>query len=677
MTNQRFLSAVSNFRRFSVCAFLALGAVCLPAYAQDAAPAADQAKTPKKQIHVLRPRSGSAEWNRLRQPLERRTIEQSELTPVNTGSGIVYTCDANFASSAPAGTCEYLNTVIASYYNSTFTNANASIYLVFGSTGLGETNSYLNYLTYDQYLSGYNSITGKSAIQTSALSALGTYDATPYGSGQVGVTVALGSTLGYPASGFTGTTASGDFCTAGTEGCYDAVTTITNDPGTPLYYDNVGGAEPSDAYDFYSTVMHETDEVLGTSSCISTGNTPLADGCDGYGPDSSQVGTPSAVDLFRYSSAGHLVLDSSLSTTAGAYFSYNGGTTNGANGMGGTPKVYNTLDNGDDYADFVSSSPDCGTNEAVQDAEGCPGEDAGLNILNDGGAEINILNAVGFSVPAANPAPVLTSPTPSSTLSGASVTFTWTSVSGSAGYWLFLGTTGVGSKNLYDSNQQAATSATFNNLPTDGVTIYARVYTKNNGTLYYNDYTYTAAVKAPVLTSPAPGGTLTGTTATFTWTASGGQGYWLFVGTTGVGSKNIIDTGEQTATSATVSGLPSNGTKLYVRVYSRVNGTLYYNDYTYTSYMEPPVLTSPTPGSTLGGASETFTWSAASSGNQGYWLFLGTTGVGSKNLYDSGQQTATSTTFSGLPTNGVTIYARVYTRYNGVLVYNDYTYKAE
>ena len=120
-------------------------------------------------------------------------------------------------------------------------------------------------------------------------------------------------------------------------------------------------------------------------------------------------------------------------------------------------------------------------------------------------------------------------------------------------------------------------------LPTDGVTIYARVYSKLNGTLYYNDYTYKAAIKPPVILSPAPGSTLTSTTEKFTWNAAGGQGYWLFVGTTGAGSKNIIDTGEQTATSATVSNLPSNGEKLYVRVYNRVNGTLYYNDYTYTS----------------------------------------------------------------------------------------------
>ena len=83
--------------------------------------------------------------------------------------------------------------------------------------------------------------------------------------------------------------------------------------------------------------------------------------------------------LFRYSGSGDLILDSSLSTTPGAYFSYDGGTTNGANGIANTPKVYNTLANGDDYADFLSSTPDCGTDIAVQDAEGCPAKIAGLN----------------------------------------------------------------------------------------------------------------------------------------------------------------------------------------------------------------------------------------------------------------------------------------------------------
>jgi uncharacterized protein (TIGR03437 family) len=101
--------------------------------------------------------------------------------------------------------------------------------------------------------------------------------------------------------------------------------------------------------------------------------------------------------LFRYQSAGNLVL---IGTTPGPYFSYNGGQTNGA---GTKMKVYNTLDNGDDYADFVSSSPRQAA-QSVQDAEGCPGRDAGLDITNDGGAEIDILNAIGYKLNA-QPAP--------------------------------------------------------------------------------------------------------------------------------------------------------------------------------------------------------------------------------------------------------------------------------
>ena len=284
------------------------------------------------------------------------------------------------------------------------------------------------------------------------------------------------------------------------------------------------------------------------------------------------------------------------------------------------------------------------------------------------------LAAAGAQAPAA-----MTAPTPSTTLTGSSATFTWTSVSGSEGYWLILGTWGVGSRNLYDSHQQSATSATFSDLPTNGETIFARVYTRLNGTLFYNDYTYTAWMQPPVMTSPAPGSALTSSSATFTWTdaSPGNKGYWLFLGTEGVGSENLYDSHQQSATSATFSELPTNGETIYARVYTKYNGVLVYNDYTYTASMAPPVLTTPTPGSTLAGATVTFTWDAASPGNQGYWLFLGTTGVGSKNLYDSGQQTATSATVSGLPTTGATIYARIYTRYNGVLVYNDYTYKAE
>ncbi|MGA7521234.1 MAG: choice-of-anchor D domain-containing protein, partial [Acidobacteriaceae bacterium] len=149
-------------------------------------------------------------------------------------------------------------------------------------------------------------------------------------------------------------------------------------------------------------VEHETDEVLGTGSCISTQSSPLSDVCDSAAGASAGHGTPSAVDLYRYSAAGSLILDSSLSTATGAYFSYNGGSTDGAVGSEADPKYYNTLDNGADYADFALVSP-CGPNESIQDAYGCPGADGGLTILNDGGAEVNILNAIGYQEPVSLP----------------------------------------------------------------------------------------------------------------------------------------------------------------------------------------------------------------------------------------------------------------------------------
>jgi len=366
-----------------------------PTFSQHASSDVVHTTALSREIGVKRLHSGPPSV-RMGAPLKLRARARHTAKPMISGT-ITYICDPSVA----AATCNYLNTVVASDYSSTFTNANASIYITYGTTGLGESEQYFNLFPYSQYVAALTSNTSQSAIQVAALSALNTYDATPYGSDNVNVTGALGTALGF--TGLTGIQVGGISCTLGiTPGCYNAIITVTNAADT-FYYDNLGGTEPADEYDFYGVVEHETDEVLGTSSCISTQDPSglLTDPCDFAGG----TGTPSAVDLYRYNSAGELALNSSYiglaSAPAGAYFSYNGGTTNGANGVANTPKVYNTLANGDDYADFLSSTPDCGTDIAVQDAEGCPGEDAGLTILNDGGGEINILNAVGYNVPTA------------------------------------------------------------------------------------------------------------------------------------------------------------------------------------------------------------------------------------------------------------------------------------
>jgi uncharacterized protein (TIGR03437 family) len=316
-------------------------------------------------------------------------------------AALSYTCDPN-VNTAHAGTCDFLNTTIAAIYNNTFTNVNAKIYVQYGKTGLGQsTVGFDNQVTYSAFLAALTSASQASgnAVQQAAVKTLNSFDTTVYGQGMVDTPSALLAALGIPNSQGVvfGTKADGQtFCTtlSTAADCYNGIVTITNDPGTHLYFRT--GTQAPDAYDFYSIVEHETNEILGTSSCIATGGSSLSDGC----PPSGNTTIPSAADLFRFQSAGTPVL---MSTTPGAYFSFNGGQSNGA---GKYQKVYNTLSNDDDYADFLSSKP-CQAQQSIQDAEGCPGFDGNLDITNDGGAEINILNAIGYKL--ASTAPVISS----------------------------------------------------------------------------------------------------------------------------------------------------------------------------------------------------------------------------------------------------------------------------
>lgn len=323
-----------------------------------------------------------------------------------SAGSVTYKCDPSI-DATEAGTCAYLNSTIAGIYNSTFSNANAYIYITQGITGLGSSDQFFNLVSEPTYVSALKSTASTNAVDAGVAAALkSSTDTTAFGSQDVNITAALAQALGITETAsddpILGINSSGDSCTTpGSGSCYDAIITITTPANLAsetagfaggsqaLYWRQSGGTEPSNAYDFYTTVEHETDEVLGTSSCMDTQNADLSDPCD----SGSAKGTPAAVDLFRYNSAGSLALNSSYigkaSAPTGAYFSYNGGVSNGAAGA-----TYNTLSNGDDYADFVSGCP---TTVLVQDATGCAGGDQGVNI---GTAEINILDAVGYNLTA-------------------------------------------------------------------------------------------------------------------------------------------------------------------------------------------------------------------------------------------------------------------------------------
>jgi hypothetical protein len=177
----------------------------------------------------------------------------------------------------------------------------------------------------------------------------------------------------------------------------------------------------------------------------------------------------------------------------------------------------------------------------------------------------------------------VTSPTPSSVLTGPKVTFNWSAATGGAtGYIFKLGTT-VGANNLYGSGTTTSTTAAVSGLPTDGSTVYARLYTNWGAHQAYTDYVYTAATKGAI-TAPAPSSTLSGASVTFTWSAAtgGATGYGFRLGTS-VGAANLYSSGTITATSATASGLPTNGSTIYARLYTNYGSNQVYTDYIYTA----------------------------------------------------------------------------------------------
>jgi len=301
-------------------------------------------------------------------------------------------------------------------------------------------------------------------------------------------------------------------------------------------------------------------------------------------------------------------------------------------------------------------------------------------------SEINgVFQPTVYTFHATGPA-VLTSPAAGTKLT-ASATFTWTPGTGIAHYWFDLGTAdaGANSKNLYNSGSTTALTATVTGIPQYGETLYATLYSYIAGVWQPIYYTFTAGGSpvAAVLTTPAPSTKLASSSVTFTWSAGEGVTYyWFNLGTasSGANSKNLYSGSSTTLTSVTAASLPTNGETLYATLYSYIAGVWQPTYYTYTASGSPTpaTLTTPAPSSTLTSSTVTFTWSPGS-GVTYFWLNLGTgsSGAGAKNLYAGASTTATSVTVGGLPTNGKTIYATLYSYIGGVWQPTVYTYTAQ
>src|SRR5262249_40113638 len=145
-------------------------------------------------------------------------------------------------------------------------------------------------------------------------------------------------------------------------------------------------------------------------------------------------------------------------------------------------------------------------------------------------------------------------------------------------YWLDIGT-GPGGMGLYSQSAGTNLSASVSGLPTDGSTIYVRLWSLISGVWQFNDYTYNGGNTAKaVLNTPAPGSTLAGASATFGWNPGVGVSqYWLDIGGGAQGGIGIFSQSAGTNLSMNVSGLPTDGRTLYVRLWSQIAGAWQFN----------------------------------------------------------------------------------------------------
>jgi hypothetical protein len=210
-------------------------------------------------------------------------------------------------------------------------------------SGLGQSSTFLNTITYNQYLAALAAHSSGDAVDNSALANLPAGPNNPVnGTTMVDVTTANLRALGFSAS----------VATDSTIGLNTAITNYT------------GKTFNASFYDLLSVVEHEIDEALGLGSNLDTGST---------------TGDIRPEDLFRYAAPG--VRSYSLSTSATSYFSIDGGVTDLVNfNQAGPP-------GGSDYGDWETG----GGPVRVQDAFGTPG------VTPVYGVEGTALDAIGYN----------------------------------------------------------------------------------------------------------------------------------------------------------------------------------------------------------------------------------------------------------------------------------------
>jgi hypothetical protein len=117
--------------------------------------------------------------------------------------------------------------------------------------------------------------------------------------------------------------------------------------------------------------------------------------------------------------------------------------------------------------------------------------------------------------------------------------------------------------------------------------------------------------------------------------------------------------------------LPVNQT-LYARLWTKVAGVWRFNDSTFSARASVARFTYPATGGITIDPTQPLTWTAVPN-VQAYYLYVGST-PGAKDLVNTGETQQTSYLLpAGLPVNP-TLYARLWTKLNGIWRYIDTTF---
>ena len=307
----------------------------------------------------------------------------------------------------------------------------------------------------------------------------------------------------------------------------------------------------------------------------------------------------------------------------------------------------------------------------------------------------------------------LIQPVPGSVLASSSANFQWSAGNGVSGYSLAIGTT-TGGTDIYNRDQGTALSVTIGGLPTNGASLYIRLTSRIGSGTVSREYVLAAA-------RLGQGGNLPKLVITaFTAPTTASVGVNLPNVSVAIANQGSADTGvfrigfyysrnQNVTTSDVFSGWYCNypeglragssnvcsgeigvpttlasGTWYLAAIaddqgkvqQSDASGNTRDNDNGPLSVtgISPATMLSPQPGSTLTSSTVIFRWDGGSGADQ-YYLNIGTS-IGADDIFRTDLGLSLSTAVPGLPTDGRTLYVRLWTRFGDSWSIRDYIYRA-